>query len=354
MGRYYPSNRDITMTDESPWVDESSDDTQTDSEPVTDSHSADNAKVIGSLDNDDGTGVLGHATGDGESYGVAGISDAAGDSTNDVFPAGVYGNATGSDITRGVFGESDGVDGRGVVGTANQGSGVQHLTPTDTPIGVLGASDQSSSQSGVSAGYGVIGLAGAQTGAAYGVFGRAESSGGVGISAYNSARDGYALESVGDAITEGDHEVTGAHTVGELGASVDLTSNITAQTTSTDVVYDDVDVDDRDEYDASTGEFTCDRAGTYHVEASVMWDGTPDEGELLKLAIRVNGNQEAADSMRWPTSTSQGQRISQDVSKTIRGVSSGDVIKITAQTGNSSHDLLNISYYSNLQITQIG
>lgn len=279
---------------------------------------------------DDIAGVLGKAfdSGINQAYGVKGVTDAAGSSTGATQPAGVRGEATNSS------GVTHGVHGTNLANSANEFEAA-------APAGVFGDTDTPNQQ-------GVVGTNTASSGgSSYGVIGLTESPNAPAVLATNPA-GGPAIK------TSGDVTIDGSVFIGDLGASAEQTTDISIATTPTDVVYDNEVVDDRGEYDQSTGVFTCATPGDYHVQAQVFWEGTPSEGELVRLAIRLDGIAEMAASKRWPTSTSSGERITQDISKTMRNLAAGDQINITAQTGNTSHDIIGIGNRANLQISKIG
>ena len=171
--------------------------------------------VLGEVDSeDDGTaGVSGHATAsnvEAETSGVEGISDADADnsSSTERIPAGVEGTATGENTTHGVRGTAGSVNGRGVAGFATSES-YNHSSFTGSAIGVIGVTDRSGADSGISDSGGVFGYATADSGTAYGVIGRTNSPDGWGVRGMDMSGDGYGVYSYGDSRTDGDHEITG-------------------------------------------------------------------------------------------------------------------------------------------------
>lgn len=294
-----------------------------------------------SLSTDLSAGVHGRYRGSGQGWGTEGItgSEAAGS-------AGVRGGAS----------QSSGVV-YGVRGETNSGDGFGLYTPDDAKSGdslqfTSGAPDMFIFESGT-------------TNPDQNVIPHSPDFPGWGLR-YDDDGDNFVFQSGGIADmtvqlfgtptldVHGDARVGGHLDIGDLGASAEQTQDITIQTTPTDVVYQTEVVDDRNEYDPSTGVFTCATAGDYHVDAQVFWDGTPSEGEFVSIAIRRNGTSVRRAEKRWPASTSGGERITQAVSKTMRNLAQNDTINLTAQTGTTSHDIIGISSRANLQISKIG
>jgi hypothetical protein len=313
------------MTDDA--TEDASEDVSTDGNHAVDpaSHGSSTWKVLGAIDAPDGTGVLGHNTAaSGQGSGVTGVVDSPEDAAGVLgrAPAGeadaVIGIAENGGI--GVGGSTDATDQSGMLAlnTATAGEAIAHHAQT------------SSSGDGSA---GVLGEATAGSGQIYGVRGTTNSPGGYGLA------------------TPDDATVGGSLSIGAIGATAEQTTDITIGGTPTDVVYDSEVVDDRDEYDPSTGEFTCAHDGSYHVKSQVFWEGGLTDGEGIRLSIRLQGFAEAVDSVNW---SNGGSRRTQSVTTVLRNVSAGDTIKITAQTGGSDHDIVGITNRANLQISQIG
>jgi len=133
-------------------------------------------KVVGEIDADEGIGVRGKTSGDGETIGVRG--DAAS------------------------------VTGRGVMGFATSEE-YEHDPPTSLAAGVMGVTDRTENDLQINEGGGVFGWATADSGDAYGVLGRNDSVDGWGVVGTDTSNEGYGVYSVGDSLTWGNHEITG-------------------------------------------------------------------------------------------------------------------------------------------------
>ncbi|WP_255191376.1 hypothetical protein [Natronobeatus ordinarius] len=189
-------------------------------------------EIVATTDDDDATGVTGHASATdvaAETRGVAGIADADANngSTPEVVPAGVEGTATGDETTHGVRGVSESVNGRGVAGFATSDD-YDHSSFTGSGIGVSGVTDLSGDDDGVVDAGGVFGMAAATSGMAYGVLGRSYTPDGWAVGGIDSSGSGYGVYSSGDSKTDGDHETTGDTELGGELAFADETPQRTA------------------------------------------------------------------------------------------------------------------------------
>ncbi|WP_254864645.1 SlyX family protein [Halovivax gelatinilyticus] len=177
-------------------------------------------------DDDETTAIQGHASAldvEAATKGVAGIADADADNApvEEIVPAGVEGTATGDGATHGVRGVSESINGRGIAGFATSDD-YDHSTFTGSGIGVVGVTDRSGDDDGISDSGGVFGMATAESGTAYGVIGRTESPDGWGVRGMDMSGDGHGVYSYGDSKTDGDHETTGDTVLGgELSFSDD-------------------------------------------------------------------------------------------------------------------------------------
>ncbi|WP_290813119.1 hypothetical protein [Halovivax sp.] len=181
---------------------------------------------------DGATGVSGHATASGveaATKGVEGIVDADADNSSspEIVPAGVEGTATGDGATHGVRGISESINGRGVMGFATSDD-YEHSTFAGSGIGVMGVTDRSGDDDGVSDSGGVFGWATADSGVAYGVLGRNNSPDGWGVRGIDASGDGHGVYSSGDSKTDGDHETTGDTVLGGELSFADETPQRTA------------------------------------------------------------------------------------------------------------------------------
>lgn len=124
---------------------------------------------------------------------------------------------------------------------------------------------------------------------------------------------------------------------GNVGASAYRNTNQTATSGTTEtIVFNAERADERNEFDTSTGEFTCAYDGTYHVDASVnLAAATVQGGEEVQIRISVNSVAEAINVCQVDANAGDP---SYTYSKTLFGLSSGDVI--TVRFSNvSNHDL---------------
>jgi len=317
--------------------------------------SSSNWKVLGENAASDAIGVLGHATaGSGVTRGVKGIADSSTEGA-----AGVRGDATSdSGITYGVDGRSKGnPDGIGTIGLASTDS--FSFNPTvGFPSGLRGETDWSDADAGVSTAYGVLGNTKASTGTSIAVEGNNfNSNSGIGVRGRDITGNAHGVVSVGDSKTTGNHEVTGHVQAddgfrGNVGATVHLGSDQSISNTDT-VAYDSIEQDDRGEFDTTTNEFVCAYDGDYHVHATAE-PGTVPEGDRVMLEIFTDtGGREAQTRRFGPPG---GAQISVAVSKTLKGLSSGDKIHIVFKnrTNASSLTLDGISDSTYLSITQVG
>ena len=279
-------------------------------DPTPASHTTDDWKVLGTTDTTTGVGVLGHNTsGSGVSTGVQGVVD----STN-VEAGGVRGIAT---------------TGRGVAVHADSTSGNGHAI-------------RAKSNSGTGWGYGIWATNFASSGQyATGIYAETKAPNSTAVIAENDG-GGEALRARGWV------------GIDDLGAEAHQVTDIDVPGTNTTVVYDDQIVDDRNEYDPTTGEFTCANPGTYQVEAQIEWPSTIPEETGLFVEIHVNGSPDIRNYQEVERANSAGP--TQGISKTIRGLSAGDVITIVADhsDGTTTHSLTGIGTYAQLQITQLG
>lgn len=333
---------------------DSTDDT-TDATAATQAAVSSDYKVRGKQDAPGGTGVLGHNTAtSGSSYGVEGVSAADGNADNGSFPAGVRGATSGSGIVRGVFGEADTQSGRGVVGTANKNSGVQHDVNTGFPAGVWGATDQSTADSGIGNAFGVVGQSVATSGTAFGVLGNNTSPKGYGVAGedVSGSDSAYGVISFGNSKTDGDHEITGSMSAGKTGANIEKTTNqpIAGNRTRTTVEFDNAATDHFGGWDGTNYEYEFTEAGDYHVDCQVDFTGLPD-GTKLEMWLKTDiGDDFGFDIRRLARSPSPLH-----VTRTFFGASAGDSLSVdVAQYDSSSQDITGQYQQTYLTITKVG
>lgn len=209
------------------------------------SHTSSVWKVLGELADAGATGVLGHNTAtSGAGTGVEGVTDSSGAGS-----AGVEGKATaGSGTTYGVAGYNDSTQFSAAVygevtasSNTNKTNGVYGYDPTENGAGVFGEAGG--------------------PGTTYGVYGE------------DLTADGYGVYSNGDSKTSGNDEVTGHRSTGMVGVDAYLETDATVQhDTRTTVPFDQTRRDDFTGMNqSSTGKYTVQVAGDYHVDFAISW-----------------------------------------------------------------------------------
>jgi len=273
-------------------------------------------KVIGELSQADAAGVLGkNSSGTGKTVGVKGVTE----TTDSDEAAGVKGSSPKSNVgvlgqtyddksnlfdfggsSAGIYGRSDKPKGNGVVGWSTNRWGIAGVSESNSYGGVVGT----------------------------------HTGNGFGIWSLNGLR------------------VEGRTSISDVGIEAHQETDVGVNGNTT-VIYDNEIVDDRDEYDPSTGKFTCAYDGDYHVEAQIDWPSTFPDHEAIFMEIHVNGTPELLNYQETATDTNGP---TQAISKTIRDLSAGDTISIVADHGDGSntHDLWGNPDYAQLQISQIG
>lgn len=384
-------------------------------------HASTTWKVLGEIESTSGSGVLGHNTAtSGSAYGVEGVTDSTGDGAAGVrgmatsdsgkvwgveavtqsrdYPSaavrarapmgqfGVYATSASTGIfvdsdRTGVLADSTTSDGAefttrdgnndGVVGVNNPslsggsnpsgiGGGVRGKTfaTGHEAAGVVGLNQQTSGQT-----YGVRGVNISKDAGAAGVKGESTASSGTthGVVGKTDSADGYAILAEGDSKTGGDHEVTGHQSVGKLGAAVERDPSVTQtidDNTWKQVVFETEVADDRNEYDPSTGTFTCAYPGAYHVSTKLAWAGFVTHDTVVKLQVRVNGTAEMHVTKR--TDDDSGDTVNYaplQLNRTLRNLSAGDTIEVWTYQRNPDGDALEIGTSPNsvyLTIDQLG
>lgn len=282
---------------------------------------------------DSAAGVHGRAIGStGTTYGVEGFTDSPVDGA-----AGVRGvGAATSGGVYGALGFTESPSGIGVVGS------VANSVPLPDfkgyPTGVWGHTDKSGADPDVQFATGVYGGSEATSGLAHGVTGSTYSPDGIGVYGTSRNAGGYAVYADGDSKTDGDHEVTGSQTVGDLGASAYLSTDqsIPSGFGGTQVAFDTIVADDRNEFDDTTGSFTCATDGDYRVAVGLEWQDNLAGGTLNQYFVSTNGTTHTRQRRTVPGAASETASIAVHLSRTIRGLAAGDDITILAGQNSGS------------------
>jgi hypothetical protein len=304
------------------------------------------AKVIGEFSNSSGVGVYGENTASsGENFGVEGVTNSSNFSAG-----GVYGRAT--DKGTGVLAEAAKNYAVTAISTGSGGIFAQSETPdvsgiralntasTGKSLGVLGRSESSDTDAA-----GVKGQATADSGETFGVIGttnssdtdaagikgvaRANSGSAYGVVGKTNSTDGLGLYTPDDARLEGSVYVS-TLSVGAVGATPVLNSfqDIVDGGGIQTVAFDEIIYDDFNGFDDSTGEYTIQELGDYHITININTETTDAEFDLL---LRENGS---------TIVRSNGNLNNGTLTKTVRVLQSGDVITaaVVPQSGDFKID----------------
>jgi hypothetical protein len=159
-----------------------------------------------------------------------------------------------------------------------------------------------------------------------GVYGETTTSNGEAYGLYGTtaATSGYAVYASGDSKTDGNHEVTGSVSAGNVGASAYLsTDQSIPDSTLTAIEYDQTEADHFGGFNTSTGEYTVQEDGDYHVDFAIKWSSILSDVTVdYSLVTSLNG----IEFIERITETSNHGRC---FSKTVFSLTSGDTI--TAQ-----------------------
>jgi len=325
--------------------------TETASDPQLVTSGGQPTKVIGKLDDDQGIGVLGEATATSTTtYGVQGLTqssdaDAAGvraSASNGALgidaeavdnyairasttgESAIYAKTDGSFYNAfegintsssgpawGVRGDtsSENSDAYGVKGNANSTSS------SASPKGVGGETDASGDGAA-----GVEGVAAASSGVIYGVKGETNSS------------DGYGLYTPDDA------SVGGSVSVSKTGVSAYLANGDQTVGTDTDttVAFNETAADHFNGMDTSTGVYTVQEAGDYHVSFVIDWSSTFSAGIAIIYDLEINGDSSQQGLSADTTTSASGQQVCRTFSRTVFGLSSGDTIEVVVNQNSGS------------------
>lgn len=273
----------------------------------------------------------------GEEDGAAGVYGEAVSNIGAVY--GVHGETNSTDnVAAGVLGESPGSGANGVMGLANVS------TPADRAdeAGVYGETESSP-------GYGVFGLNSTSSGTyAEGVYGRTSSPESAAITGENTA-GGIGVKS------DGPLEVVGHTDVSTVGLSAYRSSlQIIIDTTTTTVVFDATNADHFGGYDTSTGQYTIQEAGDYHVSFTIDWQTTFDAGVHIDYELQINGSTTGGIQADTTVGTN-GQRVCRNFSRTLFGLSQGDTLEVAvSQNSGTDADIFGSGQETYLTLYKVG
>jgi hypothetical protein len=358
------------------------DDAVTDLRP----HGSETYKVLGEIDAPEGSGVLGHNTAtSGTSAGVKGVVD-----SSDSNASGVFGEATASNGTVfGVFGSNASSTGsgagvrafasngaRGVYASATSGDAL--YASSDTGVGVLASANTGDAgridtfdgdATGIRGraldnnnpsgdGYGVEGRTQAVGQGAAGVYGLAEKGSGQtygvhGVTFSNeSSAAGVRAVGTGDAAAV---SAEGHVDVSKVGVAAYLSSDQTvADSTPTTVAFDTIENnrDDFGGFDTSTGVYTVQQDGDYHVDFQVRWASLFNSDTVVRYRLFINGSY--SNGIDAETYTPDGSPT-RSFSKALLGLSKGDELSIeVSQYSGSSKDIEGSDARTQVSIHRIG
>lgn len=252
---------------------------------------------------DGAAGVYGKAAGStGRTLGVRGVTH-----SDDARAAGVRGEApaSGEGTTEGVKGETD------AKGTFHNSVGF---------VPAAGVHGEAKSTSGVVDNAGVRGTNNSSSGRGYGVIGET-------VSDDSDAAGVYGIGS-GEAAAV---SALGRVDITDVGLSAWLTANQTIPgSTNETVVFDGVNADDFDGYNSSTGVYTVQQAGDYHVDVMLNWfdnlTGNIVSYVLLVNDIHYRGIKAGLEERGIP---------SRSHSKTVFGLKPGDTLEVEVRHDSS-------------------
>jgi hypothetical protein len=269
---------------------------------------------------DGAAGVYGEASAaGGQTYGVDGVTQ-----STDSEAAGIRGSSTADNY---------GVDGR----VYDDESNLPTLASFES-AGVFGRSDKS-------AGWGVAGWSRNDNG----MFARTDDASSYGLFAFNSGSNGYAVYANGNMEIEGHQDVT------KTGLSAYLSWKQTVDNdTDTTVAFDTTNVDHFGGHNTSTGEYTIQEDGDYHVSFTIDWQTNFSTGDHIGYELQINGSINGgiqADT----TAATDGQRVCRCYSRTLFDLSAGDVLKVVvSQVSGSTADIWGSNQESYLTIYKVG
>ncbi|MGM0592137.1 MAG: hypothetical protein ACQETI_11020, partial [Halobacteriota archaeon] len=245
-------------------------------------------------------GVSGEAVStSGETVGVEGVTQ-----SSDSEAAGVRGSSTSGQY---------GVDGR----IYDDESNLPTLRSVES-AGVIGRSDKAST-------WGVVGWSRRGTG----VYGRTDNGASSAIYGRNS-QGGVAVNS------QGILEVSEHVDVAKVGLSAYLSELQTIDNeTETMVVFDATNRDDFGGYDTSTGVYTVQETGDYHVSFTIDWWTSFDAGVNIHYELQINGAFDGGIQADTKTATSD-HRVCRGFSRTLFDLQRGDTLQVTVEQDSGS------------------
>lgn len=149
--------------------------------------------------------------------------------------------------------------------------------------------------------------------------------------------------------------VTGHVDIGKVGLSAYLSANQTIDNdTDTTVVFDDTNADDFNGYDTSSGRYTVQEDGTYHVSFTIDWQTVFDTGTNIDYELHINGDYQGGIQADTTVGTS-AQRVCESFSRTLFGLSEGDTLEVVVrQDSGDTADVWGSNQESYLTIFKAG
>ncbi|MGM0591912.1 MAG: hypothetical protein ACQETI_09860, partial [Halobacteriota archaeon] len=264
-------------------------------------------------------GVSGEAVGStGETVGVEGVTQ-----SSDSEAAGVRGSSTEGNY---------GVDGR----VYDDESNLPTLASFES-AGVIGRTDKSG-------GWGVVGWSQNN----FGVFARTDDADSSALYGFNP-QGGVAVNS------QGILEVSEHVDVAKVGLSAYLDANQTIDSgIATTVVFDATNRDDFGGYDASTGVYTVQEAGDYHVSFTIDWQTNFSAGVNIDYELQINGEFDGGIQADTKTATSD-HRVCRGFSRTLFDLQEGDTLQVTVkQDSGSTADIWGQNQETYLTLHKVG
>lgn len=155
---------------------------------------------------------------------------------------------------------------------------------------------------------------------------------------------------------DGNAVVTGHADIGSTGLSAYLSSNQTIQhNANTTVVFNATNADHFGGYDTSTGQYTVQEGGVYHISFTIDWQTNFDAGVNIDYELQINGST-GNQGIQADTSTStSAQRVARSFSRTVFGLSPGDTIEVVvSQDSGSTADVFGSGQETYLTIYKAG
>lgn len=301
-------------------------------------------KVRGKDDIVGGAGVVGYNTASsGESYGVEGVTDSA-----DKNAAGVRASAPNGGT--GVFASAN--SNSAVYGNSFSGQGGSFATVIGSTAVLAQAAAQNTTHHGVEglteatgqSSAGVRGVARGGSGQTYGVYGETAS---------NQA-DAAGVRGVGNGDAPA-VSASGHVDVSKVGvAAYRLNNQTVPDSTITTVAFDTLE-NSRDDFgglDTSTGVYTVQRDGDYHIDFQIKWDSIFEAGDVIRYRLFINGAYtNGIDAETYAPNGSPTRSFS----KALLGLSAGDELEVrVSQYSGSDKDIEGGTGRTQLSIHRIG